>query len=201
MTQPTQTIQAIAVSPGIAIGRVLRLRSHSHLLEPEPHKLEPGEVESELNRFHAAQELTRKQLTELRERLRARLNSQDADIFETHLLLVDDKMFVGAVEKGIREDLYTADYALYQAAEHFAAVFNGMEDEYLRERGSDIRDVAARIMDSAALSFALPVGFVRSSLAASLTPGAKRSRLMSGVEPMSSVISLKMRDIIKFLHK
>ena len=60
---------------------------------------------------------------------------------------------------------------------------------------------AARIMDSAALSFALPVGFVRSSLAASLTPGAKRARLMSGVEPMSSVISLKMRDIIKFLHK
>ena len=77
-----------------------------------------------------------------------RFNSQDADIFEAHLLLVDDKMFVGAVEKGIREDHYTADYALYQATEHFAAVFSGMEDEYLRERGADIRDVASRIMDN-----------------------------------------------------
>ena len=148
MTQPSQTIQAIAVSPGIAIGRVLRLRTHSHLLEPEPHKLAPEEVEAELKRFHTAQEVTRKQLTELRERLRTRLNSQDADIFEAHLLLVDDKMFVGAVEKGIREDHYTADYALYQATEHFAAVFSGMEDEYLRERGADIRDVASRIMDN-----------------------------------------------------
>ena len=128
MTQPSQTIQAIAVSPGIAIGRVLRLRTHSHLLEPEPHKLAPEEVEAELKRFHTAQEVTRKQLTELRERLRTRLNSQDADIFEAHLLLVDDKMFVGAVEKGIGEDHYTADYALYQATEHFAAVFSGMED-------------------------------------------------------------------------
>ena len=148
MTQPSQTIQAIAVSPGIAIGRVLRLRTHSHLLEPEPHKLAPEEVEAELKRFHTAQEVTRKQLTELRERLRTRLNSQDADIFEAHLLLVDDKMFVGAVEKGISEDHYTADYALYQATEHFAAVFSGMEDEYLRERGADIRDVASRIMDN-----------------------------------------------------
>ena len=184
MTQPTQTIQAIAVSPGIAIGRVLRLRSHSHLLEPEPHKLEPGEVESELNRFHAAQELTRKQLTELRERLRARLNSQDADIFEAHLLLVDDKMFVGAVEKGIREDLYTADYALYQAAEHFAAVFNGMEDEYLRERGSDIRDVAARIMDNLSEAHNHEIGLddrriiVGSSLSPSETAQLDQSKVL-----------------------
>lgn len=184
MTQPTQTIQAIAVSPGIAIGRVLRLRSHSHLLEPEPHKLEPGEVESELNRFHAAQELTRKQLAELRERLRARLNSQDADIFEAHLLLVDDKMFVGAVEKGIREDLYTADYALYQAAEHFAAVFNGMEDEYLRERGSDIRDVAARIMDNLSEAHNHEIGLddrriiVGSSLSPSETAQLDQSKVL-----------------------
>ena len=132
MPLPSQTFQAIAVSPGIAIGRVMRIMPHNRLLEPEPHPITEEEVASELERYHEAQQRTREQLTELQNRVRTRLDSHDADIFEAHLMLVDDRTLNAEVEKIIREEHFSVEYALYRASEHFASVFSGMQDEYLR---------------------------------------------------------------------
>jgi len=145
MTLPAQTIQAIAVSPGIAIGRVARVRGSNHLQEPNPHKITDDEINGELTRFIAALVETRKQLVELQDQVRDRLNSRDADIFEAHIMLVDDRTLLNEVEKRIKGEHVTAEYALFEATERFTAVFNGMQDEYLKERAADIRDVAARI--------------------------------------------------------
>ena len=148
MPLPSQTFQAIAVSPGIAIGRVMRIMPHNRLLEPEPHPITEEEIASELERYHEAQQRTREQLTELQNRVRTRLDSHDADIFEAHLMLVDDRTLNAEVEKIIREEHFSVEYALYRASEHFASVFSGMQDEYLRERAADIRDVAARVLSN-----------------------------------------------------
>ncbi len=148
MPLPSQTFQVIAVSPGIAIGRVMRVQLHNRLVEPEPHRISEEEVESELGRYREALTRTREQLVELQNQIRARLDSRDADIFEAHLLLVDDRTLSAEVEKVIRNEHYYAEYALYRASEHFAGVFSGMQDEYLRERAADIRDVAARILSN-----------------------------------------------------
>lgn len=144
MTLASQTIQAIAVSPGIAIGRVMRVRPYNRLLEPELQKID--DVEAEVRRYRAAVEATRAELTALQEQVRSKLNSSDADIFEAHLLLVDDRTLTAQVEKNIRDKHFNAEYALFKAGESFARVLGGMQDEYLRERAADIRDVAARIM-------------------------------------------------------
>lgn len=145
MTLPSQTIQAIAVSPGIAIGRAALVRGFNHLQEPSQRQISENEVDSELARFATALDETRKELIELQKQVRDRLNSRDTEIFEAHIMLVDDRMLRNEVEKRIKNEHVSAEYALYEATECFTAIFNDMQDEYLKERAADIRDVASRI--------------------------------------------------------
>ena len=145
MAVETQTIQAIPVSPGIAIGRVQQLHPASR--RPEPRRIPVEEVAAELRRFDAARAATRKQLAALQEKLRSRLGGE-ADIFGAQMLLVDDRMLLSGVEHNIHDEHYCAEYSLYAAADHFASVLGAVSDEYLRERAADLRDVANRLLDN-----------------------------------------------------
>lgn len=147
MKTAMKTIQAIAVSPGIAIGRVMQVRGNSRFQEPELVRILPEDAEKEVDRFHTAIANAKSQLAELQKEVRQKLNTTGADIFEAHLLLLEDKTLTAEVEKEIRSGLYASEYAVFLAVEKFAAVFGAMKDEYLRERATDIRDVASRIMD------------------------------------------------------
>ena len=126
MALPTQTIQALAVSPGIAIGRTMRVTGQTRYREPEPHRITEDEIPAELSRLSAALALTRTQLVELRQEVRNKLKAQEAEIFDAHIMIVDDRTMIAEAEKGIREKHYVAEYALYLASEHFANVFAGM---------------------------------------------------------------------------
>lgn len=148
MALPTQTIQALAVSPGIAIGRTMRVTAQTRCREPEPHRITEDEIPAELSRLSSALALTRTQLLKLRQEVRNKLKTQEAEIFDAHIMIVDDHTLIAEAEKGIREKLFVAEYAFYLASEHFADVFSGMTDEYLRERAADIRDVSARILSN-----------------------------------------------------
>ena len=148
MTMPSRTFDVIAVSPGIAVGRVMCIRSHSRRVEPEPRAITPEEVSSELERFRSALSLTRVQLNALQDQVRSRLNAGDADIFEAHLMLAEDRTLIGAIERSIKGELIAAENAIYRAGEHFAEALAAMPDEYLRERAADVRDVVSRIIDN-----------------------------------------------------
>ncbi len=146
MAETERTIQAIAVSPGVAIGRILRVDRSGR--DVEIRRIAEAEVPDELARLKVAIDLTRRQLTRLRDDVRDKLRSADAEIFDAHLLLLEDKMLLGDVEKRISRDLLCAKSALHGSADHFAKVFEGMADEYLRERAVDLRDVVVRIADN-----------------------------------------------------
>lgn len=146
---PSQSIQALAVSPGIAIGRVTCLRRMVGN-RPERRLIEESAVEGELARLADAQKRTREQITALRDALHDRLDTSGAEIFDAHLLLVDDKALNASVEERIRKQLLCAESAVYDAVEQFAAVFGEMSDEYLRERAADLRDVGNRILSNLA---------------------------------------------------
>jgi len=141
-----ETIQATAVSPGIAIGRVLLLR-RKFLSEAAPADvtISESQVASELERFHRALEATRKELLALRDELEAKLHNGDAGIFDAHLMIVDDRGMNGAVDTMIRDQHKNADYAFFCTSSRYAAALGATEDEYLRERAADIRDVSGRI--------------------------------------------------------
>ncbi len=145
MASLKQTIQAIAVSPGIAIGRVARWRGGSLLHELPPKRIAENEIEVELARLETARGKARSELRESLEKMRTRSNAIAVAIIEAHLMLVDDRALIGEVEKRIRHHLVSAESALFEAAEHFSTAFSTMHDEYLKERAVDIRDVVQRI--------------------------------------------------------
>lgn len=147
MLTPSCTVQAIAVAPGIAIGGVMRFGATPREL-PEPVVLSPEMSAPEMSRFNTALEKTRAKLTELRSQLQEKLNDQDAGIFDAHILLLEDQLLLGEVFKGIQQDHYSAEYAVYATIEKFSEVFNTVNDEYLKERAADLRDVGNRILDN-----------------------------------------------------
>ena len=147
MQKESRIIQAVPVAPGIAIGRVMLLHDSSSGNVPVT-GISPDGTAAELQRFHQSLIKTKKQLQDLHEQLKLRLNEQEARIFDAHLLLVDDKTMVNEVEKNISESLFGAEYAVHMAVDKFSAAFAAVPDEYLQERALDVRDVGARIISN-----------------------------------------------------
>ncbi len=143
MRVPSCTVQAAPVAAGIAVGRVMQL--HSAVQAAKTVSISADAVSAELEKFHAALLETRKQLQDLREKLRKKLHDNDAAIFDAHLLLVEDKTMVAEVERCISEELVDAESAVCMAMDKFADAFAGVNDVYFQERALDIRDVGGRI--------------------------------------------------------
>jgi phosphotransferase system enzyme I (PtsI) len=148
MTSLSQTVSCIALSPGIAIGRVLPMHSPGRSSAPEKREISPDNVDFEVARLNEAIAASRSQIEALQSGLKDNLDDHLAQIFDAHLLLVDDRMMCKAVEKHIRSDFWNAEYAVYVESEHYISVLEQVQDEYLRERSADLRDVAGRIISN-----------------------------------------------------
>ena len=146
MSNLSCTVQAIPVAPGIAIGKVMRLQSSAHT--PERKLIAPDAVDAEIARFNAAVSTSRKQLQELCNKMHSRLSGEEANIFDAHLLLLDDHTMCGEVMHNIADEHFEAGFAVYSAVEKYAAVFSQLADAYFKERAMDIRDVGMRIISN-----------------------------------------------------
>lgn len=134
--------RGIGAAPGMAHGR-LSFRRRAEARCDEQSRRTPAE---ERARFAAARDRARADIEELAATAARRAGEDAAAIFEIHGMLLDDEDFGAAVEDGISRGL-TAESAALTAGERLAAVFDGMEDEYLRARAADMRDVARRVLD------------------------------------------------------
>ena len=118
----TNSFQGIAVSPGIGIGRVMKLAGPGNVA-PERLEISDEGIQGELERFRSALEATEEQLSALQKELRRKLNNLDADIFNAHLMMVHDRAFVTEVERRIQQEKCNAEYALHETLNHFQKVF------------------------------------------------------------------------------
>jgi len=184
MQIPSRTIQATPVAPGIAIGRVMLLHSSGSGNVPVT-TVKPDDVTAELKRFHDALDITKKQLQDLREQLKLQLDEKEADIFDAHILLVDDRTMVTEVEKNISGELFGAEYSVHLAVEKFSAAFAAVPDEYLQERAMDVKDVGARIIGNLSENasgqqlYDEPRIIATSTLTPSETVGLDRERVLA----------------------
>lgn len=137
-------LSGIGVSRGIAIARVQKL--HGGDLEAPEYSLEPGDIESEVDRLLAAVERARAQLAEVRAQIPAGTPGDIAAFIDTHLLMVEDRSIRDTAIATIREQRINAEAALRRARDGLIAVFEQMDDAYLRTRKDDVEHVCGRIL-------------------------------------------------------
>jgi phosphotransferase system enzyme I (PtsI) len=136
-------LSGTAAARGSALGRA-RVRL-PHALDVAEARITAGEVGSELERIHAAVETVRTEMRALRERLHGALAHEVGEFLDLHALLLDDPELLQGIDELIRTGLYSADYALRLQRDRIAAVFDGIDDPYLRSRIDDIDQVIGRL--------------------------------------------------------
>ncbi len=137
-------LTGIAASPGLALGPVFRFeREEIAVREVE---IAPEAAASEVARFHAALEVSRKELASIRGSIANELSEAEANIYDAHLMILGDPELLAAVERGIREDHRSAAFVFRGYMATVVARFDNLEDEYLRERRADIVDCARRVL-------------------------------------------------------
>ncbi|EHL2685499.1 phosphoenolpyruvate--protein phosphotransferase, partial [Listeria monocytogenes] len=135
-------LKGIAASDGIAIAKAYLL------VEPDLsyEKTEVTDVESEVKRFESALEVSRTELSMIREKAAKDLGEDKAQIFDAHLLVLNDPELTGPIEESIKNSNTNAETALQETTDMFIGMFESMDNEYMRERAADIKDVRKRVL-------------------------------------------------------
>jgi phosphoenolpyruvate-protein phosphotransferase len=143
--RPEKSWQGLGVSEGVVTGRVLRVFHGA----PQVFRVSvpENEADREVHRLRAAVRLARRQLTALKSRARHELGEQHAYIFDSHLLMVRDHKLLDDVENFIRRERVNAEWAVKVTADRILALYAEMDDDYLRERSSDVDDVMQRLLN------------------------------------------------------
>ena len=137
-----ERLTGIGVSPGIAVGRAVVLTERTEVVRfPIP----PERIAEEVAALEQARRRSHAQLTEIRDRLSGGAGHDLAPLFDAQLLILDDSMFLGRARELIETERVNAAWAVHRAYEELCAVFASVEDPYLRERDSDVADVAGRV--------------------------------------------------------
>ena len=129
-------------SPGIAMGKALILKECELIIE----KKSIEDVEVEVKKLQEAVSKSKLELTKVKEKALEELGEHEAQIFESHLLVLEDPELLDSSIAKIREEKVNADYALNEVKEMFVGIFESMDNEYMRERAADIKDVTNRVL-------------------------------------------------------
>jgi phosphotransferase system enzyme I (PtsI) len=105
-------------------------------------------VAEEVNRLEKALIQTRHQLLEVQRKVSEGMGAVEGSIFDAHLLVLEDRTLLDEVVRAMEEQKVNAEYAFHVVAERYAATLAAIEDDYLRERATDIRDVTARVLNN-----------------------------------------------------
>ena len=140
----SQKLSGIGVSRGIAIARVQKM--HAGDLDVPEYALKPNEVEHEVTRFTGAHRRAKDQLRQVRSQIPQGTPGDIAAFIDTHILMMDDRSITDATVSHIREYRVNAESALRKTRDALIAVFEQMEDAYLRTRRDDVEHVCASIL-------------------------------------------------------
>ena len=139
-------LRGIPVSQGVSRSRVVVLDRTR--IDPAKWGILESELAGEEERLQSSLAETRRQILSVQERLREAMGAEEAQIFDAHLLVLEDPMLLQERARFIREDLVSAEYAFHQASEKYAEALGKVDDSYLSERAADIRDVTQRVLSN-----------------------------------------------------
>ncbi|TOZ55497.1 phosphoenolpyruvate--protein phosphotransferase [Staphylococcus pseudintermedius] len=135
-------IKGITASDGVAIAKAYLL------VEPDLsfNNEKTDQPEAEVQKFNEALNNSKIELTKIRNHAEEQLGADKAAIFDAHLLVLDDPELIQPIEEKIKNESASAPQALTEVTQNFITIFESMDNEYMKERAADIRDVAKRVL-------------------------------------------------------
>ncbi|EOG9040731.1 phosphoenolpyruvate--protein phosphotransferase [Staphylococcus pseudintermedius] len=135
-------IKGIAASDGVAIAKAYLLVEPDLSFSNE----KTDQPEAEVQKFNEALNNSKIELTKIRNHAEEQLGADKAAIFDAHLLVLDDPELIRPIEEKIKNESASAPQALTEVTQNFITIFESMDNEYMKERAADIRDVAKRVL-------------------------------------------------------
>jgi phosphotransferase system enzyme I (PtsI) len=168
----TKIFKGIDASPGICVGHAL-LADRRRYHVPKTH-VSDDQIPGELERFQDALEQSVTELESIRKKLSSKKGREPKAIIEAHLLIMQDQMLIEGTEKIIRSEAVNAEWALQKNINQIRKIFEAVEDDYFKERRSDVEFVGRRVMNNLMgleTSVNLPEHAVGVVMAHELSPG------------------------------
>ena len=127
---------------GITMGKVMVLRGN----QEQVRRTKITDAEQEIERVHGAVENAQQQLGVLYDKAVKEVGESSAAIFEVHQMMLEDDDYLDAIYHVIRTEMVNAEYAVAITGDNFADMFAGMDDEYMRARAADVKDISTRLI-------------------------------------------------------
>ena len=138
----SEILKGIAASDGVAISKAYLLVEPDLSFDSE----KVTDVDAEIAKFNHAIETSKVELTKIRNNAEENLGADKAAIFDAHLLVLDDPELIQPIEEKIKNEQVNAPTALSDVTGQFITIFESMDNEYMKERAADIRDVSKRVL-------------------------------------------------------
>lgn len=137
-------LRGIPAAPGIVSGKAFIFGREQHAI-PRTSIKEDG-IPSEIKRFKNALIQTKNEILDIKKRISEEMGIEHGQIFSAHLLVIEDSMLIEEVISKLKKEKLSIEYIFQDVLKRYIKVFSEMDDEYLKERISDINDVGRRIL-------------------------------------------------------
>ncbi|MBN1913150.1 MAG: phosphoenolpyruvate--protein phosphotransferase [Candidatus Omnitrophica bacterium] len=141
-----QKLKGIAAAPGISVGKALKVGREEFVIPKQP--ISPQDIPLQIQLFEEALIQTRKEIIQLQKRISVEMGQEEAQIFDAHLLVLEDRMLIEEVISRLKKELVCVPYIFSEVLKKYITVFSKIEDEYLKERTADVNDVGKRILSN-----------------------------------------------------
>ncbi|HEU5123595.1 MAG TPA: phosphoenolpyruvate--protein phosphotransferase [Verrucomicrobiae bacterium] len=141
-----QVFRGIPVSAGVCRGKILVLGKTQHSIARR--NLTESQSPEEVSRLERALIQTRHEIVEVQRRVSEAMGASEGSIFDAHLLVLEDRTLIDEVVRMINAQKVNAEFAFHTVAERYATTLAAIEDDYLRERATDMRDVTTRVLNN-----------------------------------------------------
>ncbi|MDD5154913.1 MAG: phosphoenolpyruvate-utilizing N-terminal domain-containing protein, partial [Candidatus Omnitrophica bacterium] len=137
-------LKGIAAASGINIGPAYRIDREEFVIPKQP--IREDEIPLQIQLFEEALIQTRRQIVDLQRRIASDMGQEEAQIFDAHLLVLEDRMLIEEVISRLKKEHLSVAYIFSEVLKKYIDVFSKIEDEYLKERTTDVNDVGKRIL-------------------------------------------------------
>ena len=137
-----QCFQGKSVYKGIAMGSIVVLKKDDYQVK----RTRIEDPEAEVKRVDAALEKSKEQLQKLYDKAVKEVGEASAAIFEVHQMMLEDDDYLEAIQNTIRTEQVNAEYAVATTGDNFAEIFASMDDDYMKARSADIKDISERLV-------------------------------------------------------